>query len=348
MNLSAVTDAANTTSDKAVPLDVYYAEQVLHAIILAFISFLGITGNSMIILAVLFSRKLQTSTNAFVISLSVADLLTSIFFIFMIVAVLGEGMWLIPGANWLCQLTGFIVYTCTGTSLYTLGVIALNRLVLITKPHLYPKMFTMWKLAVWVAVPWFIPVCANFAAISTGLGGYGYDNAQLACVAVLNARNNSMSLSLYTALIGFPVPFLTITICYVRIYLHVKKHFRERKQALQHSNGIGITQDTPNDRKSIKISRDEIEITKNLFLVVCAFLICFLPFFFLISIPGINVNHELFYIRLMTNASSAINFFIYTRKHPDFRQVLGHMMRCSYSKIPQPSRVLKRLLPEQS
>ena len=43
-------------------------------------------------------------------------------------------------------------------------------------------------------------------------------------------------------------------------------------------------------------------------------------------------------------ANRAVNFFIYARKHPDFKVVLGHIIRCSYEDIPNPSKLLKCLL----
>ena len=39
---------------------------------------------------------------------------------------------------------------------------------------------------------------------------------------------------------------------------------------------------------------------------------------------------------LLPLANSALNFVIYARKHPEFKEVLGCMMGCSYADIPQP------------
>ena len=88
----------------------------------------------MIILAVSFSRKLQTATNAFVTNLAVADLLTSFILIWYTVGALGKGDWPIPQAYWICEVTGFSIVASIGTSTHNLAIIALNRLIRIQNP----------------------------------------------------------------------------------------------------------------------------------------------------------------------------------------------------------------------
>ena len=360
MNLSETTNntsLSNATQNTPLALEVYYWEQILTSILIGLVSITGIIGNSMIILAVLFSKKLWTSTNVFVSSLGVADLLTSFFLIFYIIGALGKNRWPIPDAYWLCSLTGFITYVCTGVSLYTLGAIAVNRLILIVNPRLYHRVFTPWKVAMMVVFTWLIPIAAGTGAkgIETGIS-YGYSASAFACgvVSILENRN---IYSLYVTLVGFPIPFLMITISYIWIYVHLKKHFKQRRRSIHLSSSMhnivvssnsqldSHTHHSPShdlERQKIsQASRQEIEITKNLFLVVCSFFLCFLPFFIL-NAPIKHALHGLFYTRVLTLGNSAINFFIYARRHSQFKHVLGLMIRCSYSEIPQPSRFLKK------
>ncbi len=131
----------NSTSLSANLLNVSYWEQILTSILIGIIAITGLIGNSMIIAAVAFSRKLQTATNAFVTSLGVADLLTSFALIWFTVGALGDGVWPIPQAYWLCQFAGFMIYAGIGTSMWTLGIIAVNRFVRIARPHWYNKIF---------------------------------------------------------------------------------------------------------------------------------------------------------------------------------------------------------------
>ena len=389
----------NHTLNSTVPFNLSSWEHILTAVLVGLIAVMGIVGNSMIIAAVTFSCKLQTSTNAFVASLSVADLLTSLFMVWYIVGLLGQNEWPLPNAEWLCAATGFVIFACTGTSIYTLAAIGMNRLILITKPYTYKRIFTSWKLGLLVALPWFIPYSTGTILVLTGIGTFGYDKSDLSC-SDLDLHENGDLFNLAQMLIGLPVPLVTIVVSYGWIYVYLKKHFRKQKAHLvvsvyskskvvqiSHKNtevgvstgqnvtseqgiynnscdttdepsktstgvtksGSNTTEETlamPSIRKRDQISRQQIEITKNLFVVVCAFLTCFVPFFVLNLF--LEQSQAYIYIGTLPLANSAINFAIYACKHPDFKAVLRCMMRCSYADIPQPSRLLKFLLSKKT
>ena len=388
-----------SSNDTDVAFNLSYWEQIFVAVLVALIAVMGIVGNSMIIAAVAFSRKLQTSTNAFVTSLSVVDLLTSSFMIWFTVGLLGQNHWPLPRVEWLCAVTGFVIYTCVGASIYTLAAISVNRLVLITKPNVYQRIFTSWKLCLLVTLPWFIPCSSSTIAVLTGLGAFGYDRAGLAC-SDLDLHKNGDLFNFAQTMAVLPIPLVMIVISYVWIYVYLKKHFRKQKsnlavamnkrsEAIQisHKNtegrvstgenvtseqgiinnscdtidepskvstearksGSNTTEETlamPSTRKREQISHQQIEITKNLFIIVCAFFVCFVPF--TVLNPVLGPSRTIYYMTILPLANSAINFVIYARKHPDFKVVLGCMMRCSYADIPQPSRLLKFLLSKKT
>ena len=322
----------------------------------------------MIIMAVLFSRKLQTPTNAFVTSLSVSDFLCSFFLIWFIVGVLGKNGWPLPEANWICAATGFMIYASLGTSLYTLGAISLNRLIGITRPFLCRRIFSSWKLFIMVIIPWIIPCGSLAVAVATDTVVLGYDPTDFTC-SYLQSHVKSDVFSFWQIIVAFPIPVLTIVGSYLWIYIFLKRHYTEQKKRFQipvtsgqrlydHGQDGDCTTATTErihnlsntnivslDRRR-KISQQQIKITKNLFLVVCAFFACFLPFFAFILVPN-NIRLML-YARVPALASCAINFVIYAWKHPDFKIVLGHLIQRSYADIPQPSRLLKFLLSKKN
>ena len=83
-----------------------------------------------------------------------------------------------------------------------------------------------------------------------------------------------------------------------------------------------------------------------MFVVASAFFICSTPFLILdvISYNSVLGTHIKLYFVVLLFANRAVNFFVYACKHPDFKVVLGHMIRCSYEDIPNPSKPLKYLL----
>ncbi|XP_072025220.1 beta-2 adrenergic receptor-like [Amphiura filiformis] len=237
--------------------------------------------------------------------------------------------------------------------MWTLGMIGINRLIHITKPMWYQKIFTSWKLAILVVIPWVVPAAGLLICLAAGLVTFGYYRPGLSC-----GDNTIHDIVEYTIIINVvcALPILAIFGSYIWIYMHVKKHMQQQKQRLSQFSvtsdiELAIPEDPhdPNNviavRRRMQISKQEIEITKNLFVVVVGFFACFLPYIILRSIPRTPaIEHLYYYVKVIPWFNSAINFIIYAMKHPDFKVILRHMMRCSYADIPQPSPILKYLL----
>ncbi|XP_072020410.1 allatostatin-A receptor-like [Amphiura filiformis] len=319
----------------------------------AFIVVFGMTGNSLVVIAVLLSRKLRTATNVFVVNLAVADFLTSLFLTWSVVALIGKNGWPIPKAEWLCSAGGFMIFLCTGVSLYNLAAIALNRLVLITQPfETYRKIYTPINIVLMAALIWIIPVTIFISLPLAGIGGFGYDKKHSTCSDLDHHPNNEI-FQLAQTLLFYPVPLITIVLSYVFVFRHMKRHFRKQRMhelsdqtaAFSSSNKSTPKRNTApasSSRRSQRIDELEVEITKNLFLVVCAFFLFFSPYCIALFIPG--NDYLLLYLAISILANSTINPVIYCRRHPHFKVVLGLMLRCRYAEIPEPSDTLKRLI----
>ena len=234
--------------------------------------------------------------------------------------------------------------------MYTLGAIGINRLVLITKQDLFRRIFTPLKLSIFVAILWIIPSGTFLIALINGVGAVGFDPFHKECGIVhTNARAKDLDLSMFA--VGFPIPFTAIIVSYTWIYIYIKKHFRVQKQHLinlhatctvssgksstlikiKESMDSGGTTNVSNPRIQ-EITMQQIQITKNLFFVVCAFLLCFVPpsTILLVDNSSPTLKGITWYLELLGFANSATNFFIYASKHPDFKIVLGYMMRCCF------------------
>ncbi|PIK43764.1 putative alpha-1A adrenergic receptor-like [Apostichopus japonicus] len=108
-----------------------YGQRILIGCLLILISLSGVFGNALVIFSVYVSRKLRKAINVFVVNLAIADLVTCLGIVSNIIALLSRNGW--PFANWICAVSATTLMTCLGVSLYTLGVISINRFVLITK-----------------------------------------------------------------------------------------------------------------------------------------------------------------------------------------------------------------------
>ncbi|XP_072016237.1 beta-3 adrenergic receptor-like [Amphiura filiformis] len=344
-----------------------YGERIFVGLTWLLISVLGTTGNSLVIISILLSHKLQTSTNIFVASLATADLLTCLFLIWNVLALLGHDGWPLPQAEWLCAVTGFMVYFCTGTSIYTLATIALNRFVLITKSlKTYQKIFLTINIRLMVMFTWCVPFGTFLSIMLAGVGVYGYDTESSTCTG--RNKHPGGSFHIMTSVFVYPIPLITIITSYILVFMYIKRHFKKKRmnelhtiastastsqvmpeksrqqipatEASTSAEGSGIHQSTR--RHADGISQREIGITKNLFLVVVAFFICYSPCAIALVIP--RGSDFLLYGVTLVFANSAINPVIYARRHPHFKIVFTALIKCQYDKIPEPTDFLKRFL----
>ena len=316
-----------------------YNQRVIVASLNLIIAVLGIFGNLLVILAVCLSRRLRTITNVFVVSLSVADMLTCMVLPFNAANLLDSNLSSSIFPEWICKSVALVLYVCGGCSLYTLAAIALNRFMLITKPvKTYRNVYTPFKVAIMVTTTWLVPFLVAFVPQLFGLGELGYAEKYGTC----NHKTSNPFSHIYSivqAVMFYPGPMTIIIICYVKIFKHVKQHCRSMslgQRELSVSSSIHHANEDLDPKhssitKRLYTSRKQIDITKNLFCVVLAFVICVSPFAIALMIPPSDPFIPWAGVILLLN--SCVNPVIYATKHPHFKQVFHLMLRCQCNNI---------------
>lgn len=206
-----------------------YPQRVLVAGILLIVFITGTIGNSLTILAVLLTRKLQNATNTFVINLAVSDLLACLFIPWSFAGLLNRREWP-ENLAFACSVAGGVLTVSVGCSFYTLASIALNRLVLITcSKHTYHTVFSAPALILWVLVIWAIPFCVVILPPIFGIGALGYNPKYKTCsdISVGYHDNASQSYDYIQAAGVFPVPLIVLLVSYCKILHYVWSHSRK-------------------------------------------------------------------------------------------------------------------------
>ncbi|XP_022079890.1 melatonin receptor type 1B-A-like [Acanthaster planci] len=262
-------------------------QRIIVGILYLTVSVLGIVGNFLVILAVLLSRKLRTTTNTFVVNLSVADLLTCLVIPWDAVASLGKNG--LPVSEWVCGVVAVVQFTTVGCSIFTLASIGLNRLLLITQPTVtYRKIYTPKKIVIWLTLTWLIPLLVTAIPPSLNIGAVGYNARYRFCGSV----TSHPLYNTYNIIIGsvlYPTPFIII-ICYVLIWRHIYRHSKRLRnpaasvqfmasESSQSQSAIPTTTVASAGRaQNSSITRYQTDITKNVFYIICAFVVCLGPF----------------------------------------------------------------------
>ncbi|KAJ8041570.1 Rhodopsin, GQ-coupled [Holothuria leucospilota] len=305
---------------------------------------LGIVGNSFVLLAVALSKRLQTVANIFVINLAIADILTCSLLIGYYVS-----NWIeyFQGLDIFCIIIVALTQACVGCSIYTLASISVNRYVIITRSiRFYQLTFQPRVVAPWIISIWSVSIAVSiFPPLACGIGELGYDWDSSQC----NPKSSHPKAMVYEIILTvfyFPVPLVVTIVCYTFVYLHLRLHNKRMKHHIYH-DGLNMTSTSTSndeDRPVTKVSRPssglktisrrQIQITKNLFIIFCAFLLCMMPHA-ICSVIGCAGNVT----RIIVSLHNVINPFIYGISHPLFREVFKCIL--TLRPIREPSTIGK-------
>ncbi|XP_038044991.1 octopamine receptor 1-like [Patiria miniata] len=320
VNSSEMVDNFLNSTDAPIVLRSSAERQVISGF-LFLTSAVGILGNTAVVAAVLAVKTLQTTTNAFVVNLAVADFLTCVDAFLQSVAFLSDEL-LLP--YWLCQVMAFGILICIGCSVNTLVAIALNRLVgITTTAHSgFRKLYTPFKISFMIVLTWGIPIAVATIPLVSDYGELGYNSLHNTCTWRSN-RAYQPRYSTLVAFVYFPVQFVMLFVSYLKIYLFVRKTTRST-----------LRQDRAGDASASnqilqkQLLKRQVAVTKNLFIVVCVFLLCIFPYFALLGLPSALVARILPIASAILMANSCINPIIYGTKHPDFRKAFARVLFC--------------------
>ncbi|KAH8303215.1 protein trapped in endoderm-1 [Drosophila kikkawai] len=285
---------------------------------------IGVLGNLITLLALLKSPTIREhATTAFVISLSISDLLFCSFSLPLTAVRFFQESWTF--GTTLCKIFPVIFYGNVAVSLLSMVGITLNRYILIACHSRYsqiykPKFITLQLLFVWAVS--FLLLLPPILGI---WGEMGLDEATFSCT-ILKKEGRSIKKTLF--LIGFLLPCLVIIVSYSCIYitvLHQKKKIRSHDNFQIGANAAGKGSSAGGSyvtTTSTRKAREDNRLTVMMVTIFLCFLICFLPLMLAnvvdderkTSYPWLHIIAS-----VMAWASSVINPIIYAASNRNYR-----------------------------
>ncbi|XP_072163241.1 somatostatin receptor type 5-like [Diadema setosum] len=336
----ATTSSITHTSRSRSGIPFYH--RIVVALCLCLVTAVGFLGNSLVFTSVAFCKKLHTATNVLIVNLAIADFLTCVCLPFLVIGLVNRsGEYPLPDV--VCIVTTGLLFSCSGAAIQTLAAISILRWYVITKGVRGRRGFNEPKKAIACSIfTWATSIIYVVVPVLFGVGKLGYSRFYSLC-----SVTDSNPLVHYFVLIQGSVIILTLIVTavfYARILVFVVNHgrsFRSKfpvvdREIRSGTGGCGATKGHFNFNAALQ--EREVKITKNLFTIVCVFVVCFLPSGVNFAIPGASVLT--LYGSMMMMANSALNPIIYGLKHPNFRDVFGKIIHCRLSDIPEPSRRL--------
>ncbi|XP_041479015.1 alpha-1B adrenergic receptor-like [Lytechinus variegatus] len=321
------------------------SQNIPGAAILVVISIVGIVGNIFVIVAVQLTRRLQTSTNSFVVALSCIDFLTALTLPFQAGALLGLTH-TSPSFAVVCEVIGALSFIFNGWSIITLITIAFNRYILITqKSHTYRRIFRKRSIAIMLICIFSYPLCSVMVFALTGWAVFGekYNACAVADGRAFNLLSGVSMLTLMAAILYF----------YLKIYLHVRNHVRNVHVNLENQNRQFVSAQQPeqchktepnkkesNKKEMLYRNSTEAKITKNMLFVVLCFFICMTPITIHLFATELDATMVAYFVVILS-VNCSLNPIIYAWKHPVFHQVFRCILSRRLQDVEEPSRWLR-------
>ena len=292
------------------------------------LNILALLGNILVCISVYRNTRLRTTTNLYIIALAVSDLLSAIFVMPLSTGVLITGRW--PYGETLCHISGFFAIFVAYVSPVTMGLTAFNRFVRIckTEQH-YERFFSQRKSRILVAVVWmFVALYLLVMSSLPGLQESRFLSGYALCGIVHLSKVGGIIHYFIVVGLFFILPLAVTIFSYRKVYKKIREHNMGAGQAVHTQAG------------NAAINSHEIRISKSLFVVVFAFVLCWLPLWVInllvrfSAVANMPRNVQLLCI-FCGYLSNTINPFIYAGMNPLFRNEFRKLLRCESGQLVQ-------------
>lgn len=233
----------------------------LESALAIFFMFLTLCGNLTVCAAISRNKILRTVPNFLLVNLAIADIFSAMISFPLFVSVLVNGAWIFHQA--VCQFQAFQSYASYSCSLLTLSVTSITRYYATVHPVKHRANFKVKTVSLIIAIIW---VASLLFASAPFLGWGRYEFAPLYALCI---HNHDFSSAYNTFLFFFLVVNSTIIVtCYSKIFRAMKT--RQRRVHLLFAQGSS-------SRQVELINRQEVKLTNTVFIVICLFVLCYLP-----------------------------------------------------------------------
>lgn len=239
----------------------------------------------------------------------------------------------------LCSFTAFICYACFGCSINNLMCIAINRYVMIIHKRVtYLRLFSPKCTMIAILLTWLIPVCLVIIPSATGYIKLGFEPKYSSCTWVKAESHPQFHAILF--MVFCPVQLATIFLSYGKIFYHIFSHAKKVRHLDRQPSTSSTTSEVHEPQANANTDRNnklQAQVSKNLFSVVCTFLLCVSPYSFSLILP--KTERFIPIAGVILTANSCVNPLIYAAKHPHFRTVFRCIITMKFKEIPERSSI---------
>ncbi|XP_036421426.1 5-hydroxytryptamine receptor 1F [Colossoma macropomum] len=338
---------------------------ILLSLTLSVLAVLTTAINSLVITAIIVTRKLHHPANYLICSLAVTDLLVAVLVMPFSIVYIVKDTWVMGQV--MCNIWLSVDITCCTCSILHLAAIAVDRYRAITDAVEYSRKRTSFRAALMISVVWLLSIIISLPPL------IWRQHKENQCLI----KHDHIAFALYSTFGAFYIPLILILILYYKIYRAAKILYHKRgtsRLTKTEMNGhmipkcsdreqqspdalsppekslsepstegdrVRITAKSPNfqSRREKSIRRQRISGTRErkaattLGLILGAFVICWLPFFIqeviVNTCSSCSPSSELAnFLTWLGYLNSLINPLIYTIFNEDFKKAFQKLVKC--------------------
>ena len=286
------------------------------------IDLLAFFGNLLVCVAMYRNPRLRTTTNIYITALALSDILNSLIVQPLTLGTLMTGRW-VAGIEG-CKVHGFFNLFLAYVSIQTMTLTAVNRYFRVVKTRYYHKIFSNTKSILHLVVLWAVISITVWTPPTAGWSTYFFFPNNAVCAQVFI---NEIASVTYEAIFFNIIPIAIVAFCYYNVSKTIRQH------------NVNVTHTLNQGGSGRALSLEEIRITRTLFALVVAFVLCTAPAFTIFGLLRLRLTSFTSIPRgvsLMANAliflSSAVNPFLYGVMNTSFRTEFKEILRFSCSK----------------
>ena len=230
-------------------------------IVFLLLAIMNIVCNVLVCFVIRRSRRVQSTTNYFVASLSITDVLFSVLVMPFVVGQALAGSWIFSDV--ICRVVRLVQYALPGLVVYLLLSICVDRYYTI----IYPLSFKIRRgtakrmiIASSIAISVHCMVCFYI------FHEYRTNTEESVCRSFINIEDINMFFAMYMisiVILQYIFPIIVVFILYLKVFFHIWK-----------SKGYCSFQRTSNT-----VSRTKVNMVKLLMLITMVTFLCFLPLY---------------------------------------------------------------------
>ena len=219
----------NNTTDKG-GLDTsdvigsWAVEILLPCILYAFASVAGSIFNTVLVIAILGSKKLRNPPGVMIVVISMSELLLCVLFYPTHIVKMLHGEKSIPDP--LCKLSAIVVHVATFQTITSFPIVAFNRCVYITKQrYVYNGMFNWAKTTLYIFLSWLFPVLIIATPII-----FSKPEIRFSVVFRICVFSTEQPIYMYVEWLYFVILYTVTMVIYGKVVSYIRSHIADRKQ----------------------------------------------------------------------------------------------------------------------